>query len=325
MVKKLVAIRDPALSIPRERRLIHWGAAKKGKLIPGPADGYGSIGSYVYFSSIKQYARTYSRTPSGLSASKRRGGGLFVIDAKQLPAGARVLWPEQDQIGDRLFDLVDSLHYLSAWKNTLSCFKNLSIRQLITEHAEDLGVKQHIQSLTAALSNSNQQSVRCDERFSGDSAVVTEKTMALLDEAAYALALPTWKSIKSDNHSQNVQWVDQFNLPELFLIEQFGNLDLSLTQINEAIARYRQRWLTAFSQPVDSGNFDDYRNHAELAFSAVQQTRGSRMMEVNGSIVLIPGPIKVLPGRSQASISSRTRPERRGKESLPIGSRSTAN
>jgi hypothetical protein len=79
--RQLVAIRDPAPSIPARFRLYHGGTSRRGYLVTQSSDSNAYLGEYVYFSSLKWYAREYLHPRRGVPAA------LFVIDARYLPAG----------------------------------------------------------------------------------------------------------------------------------------------------------------------------------------------------------------------------------------------
>lgn len=125
----MIAIPYPAPSIPPRFRLYHGGAAKRGLLLADQdtASSFHEVssqylGPYVYFSTLKEYAATYLRRSYGDGpATRRRGAKLFVLDAREVPAGTRVLRTGDPATGvnARLWDLIDTVNELDYWRRQL--------------------------------------------------------------------------------------------------------------------------------------------------------------------------------------------------------------
>ncbi len=96
-MRQLIAIPYPAPSIPAAWRLYHAGSAHHGLLATHDPESFGYLGDYVYFSTERRYASLYlakARKRDGRSRPKRTAQ-VFVIDARALPEGTRIVGRRQ--------------------------------------------------------------------------------------------------------------------------------------------------------------------------------------------------------------------------------------
>ena len=115
--KRLIAIRDPAPSIPVEFRLYHGGSPKRGALIPHSSRALSYVGDYVYFSVNKRYAQQYVNRRSSAASPKRksRRSDVFIIDARLLPSDSLIVRAgsgSKSSLEEALACLVEARHAL---------------------------------------------------------------------------------------------------------------------------------------------------------------------------------------------------------------------
>jgi hypothetical protein len=265
----LVAIPDPAPSIPARFRLYHGGTARRGYLATDSPGSGAYLGDFVYFSSLKSYAREYAH-----HRTKHAGRGrLFVIDSRYLPDGSRIMqsddnsWPSR-AIGDLLCALIDMSVDLAGAARLLD---RHAIRSFLAPcDVEDLQYEVWRQ-LTL---------VRFLRRHSGrsDSPAIVSDTLVLAEPAP------------SDDFPAKDRW----NSLALFLLETFGTLDVTAAQLRTAARLYRTQWLSSFTVPLHAANLDLKRQEAATA-----SARHGYPVGGNGLIALVPGKIPVLDERDR--------------------------
>ena len=284
--RAFVAIPSPAPSIPARFRLYHGGSAKRGYLVTHDAEHGAYLGDYVYFSSLRSYADEY------VERRKRGDASLFVLDARYVPDGTRVMlddrksWPRRPVEG-ALFDLIDLNREL--W-GLLRLLEKGGGRTLLDPH---LGAEA-VESLRIDL-----RGTRILRRSSGPDgpSAVPPRERRVLQEAririagkAVAEAEPLVLATPEDEWARD-RWNDGF----VYLISRHGTLDVTADQVRDARESLRGEWLAEFTVPLSHANLTSMR---ELG---LRHTGGRRWGGAgSGMIVVVPGPIPVLPRRRTA-------------------------
>lgn len=257
----LVAIPAPAPSIPARWRLYHGGAAKGGRLVTHDRASGAYLGDLVYFSPRAEYARRYVPAPRGAAASRRRGTALFVVDARTLPPGCRILVGGATAgdaiVEERLMDLIDAVCFARAALQSVEC---------PPEH-----VRWELDKLSRRL-------IRCRRERPDDPSAASAGTRRRLEAA-----------LRGHRPDPAQRPADRFSSMLLYLLEAHGTLEPTAAQLEAAIADYRRDWLAAFSVPFDP-----------LALGTGRPADRHPCSASDGLIVLVPGPVPVLDRRHAA-------------------------
>jgi hypothetical protein len=301
--RRLLAIQDPAPSIPARFRLYHGGTAKRGYLVTQDPNSNAYVGDYVYFSSLKRYAREY------LQRRRRVPATLFVIDARYLPAGTRVFrntqtaWPPRSVMG-RIFDLIDMQRELKSWIETL---QRSSARTML-EPAAPQEVRSKVTGWLRVIWRLPRIS-RKPRSLPVVSARVLRVLRSYFDRllgpgsgAGLAALAPLEEACACSDRWSNVV---------LFLLETYGTLDLSGSDLRSARGRYRREWLAEFSAPLTASTLDEMRQLGVADDLRTASTDPDRLDELaatafNGVIAIVPGAIPVL------AAGARRRTKRKG-------------
>jgi hypothetical protein len=293
--RQLVAIRDPAPSIPARFRLYHGGTSRRGYLVTQSSDSNAYLGEYVYFSSLKWYAREYLQPRRVVPAA------LFVIDARYLPAGTRVLrniqttWPPRSVMG-RIFDLIDMQGEL---RRSIETLESSSAWTLL-----DADAPQEVRSRVASWLRAIWR-LRRVSRESGSPAVVSSGVLRALRGYFDRLLGPGVGARLAELAplGEACACCDRWRSIVLFLLDTLGTLDVSLSDLRSARGRYRQEWLAEFSTPLTASSLDDMRQLGVADDLRTASIDPDRLDEVagtafNGVIVVVPGPLPVLSARA---------------------------
>lgn len=283
--RSLIAIRDPAHSVPARWRLYHGGAAKRGYLVTHDPESNGYVGDYVYFSTVKRYAQRYMRHWRGTASS------LFVVDGRYLPQGTRVLrstdssWPPRG-VEARLFDLIDMQSELRIWIDVAA--QNPAYTMLHPEAPRAMRdtIVDWLKRVGYLCRTSNEP---------GSPTVLSSRAVRALRRYLDRLLEPRWAASCGQPvplDEEDYPCSDRWRSPVLYLLDTFGTLDFSVDSLRSALALYRQEWLAEFSTPLSASNLDDVRQ-VGVAATLADPSPCAR----NGMIVLVPGPIAVLDGR----------------------------
>lgn len=276
-----MAIPAPAPSIPQRFRLYHGGAPKRGWLVTHDRSSLGWLGDVVYFSPHHDYARAYLGARHGSPAALVRGQGLFVVDARTLPPGCRVLVggasAADSIVEERLVDLIEAIWFAHDW--------------LAAGEARPGRVRRELARLA-------RRALRRRDDHGDDPSSLSERSVRVI---AAALGGPP-------RPDPQCRPADRFSSMLLYLVEAYGTIAPTRAQVEAAVPAYRRDWLAAFSVPLNP--------------LAVHRP-GPRSVDTwpaagDGQIVLVPGPIPVLPKRYAAG-----RPQRRNLPSGPMMDRST--
>jgi hypothetical protein len=284
---RLLAIEHPAPSIPARFRLYHGGQAKRGYLVTHDPESGGYLGDYVYFSSLRSYAEGYVRRSSDSART------LFVIDARYVPAGTRVMmsdekgWPPRGVEG-LLFALIDMTHDLKDLASTRTRSAALSPEPVPDVPSFDAAIASRIQGIRYLR--------RASENVA-DGPALSPRLHRLLRTALArfldpAIASATAELVPSDDYPSKDRWNDAI----LFLLDTFGTLDLTVEQLNIGLDRYREEWQQTFTRPLSHANLEAARQLGLDAIRSDDYGGGAR----SGMIITVPGPIPVLPARRTA-------------------------
>jgi hypothetical protein len=285
--RSLVAIPDPAPSIPAKFRLYHGGTPKRGHLVTHSPTSGGWLGDYVYFSTVKQYARRYAR---GKDHAGR--GRLFVIDARYLPPGTRIMrttdsgWPPRS-IEWRLFDLIDMTGDL---RNLVDLLEQHSLPSLLAEPApEDVRQElvRHLRYVTV---------LRLRAARPGSEPLVAPRLVRALKDLQRRQLGPRWAAkLALPAFDARFPAKDCYNSLALFLLDRFGTLDLRAADLRAAAERYRADWLEEFTIPLGAGTLQALREEGVRAFFDPEDDSSAR----NSIIAIVPGKVHVLEERDR--------------------------
>jgi hypothetical protein len=294
--RRLIAIKDPAPSIPASFRLYHGGASKGGYLVTNDPESNDYVGDYVYFSTVKAYARTY------LHRRKNKAASLFVIDARYLPKGTLVLrsdrlteWPPRPVVG-RIFDLIDTQSDLRFWIRLLTDTSTRTmldpgapaeVRQAVVDSLKEVRYLRRVTNQPNSPPLTSARTLHALKayfrRFLEPRVGAALAQLAPLDEE-YACR-DRWRSVA------------------VFLLDVFGTLDLAVKDLRAALSRYRKEWLAKFAFPISASNVGAMRQ-----LGMVADPDGESRQFLSGTIVIVPGRVPVLDARFRAGrLQSRRR------------------
>jgi hypothetical protein len=305
-MRSLIAIPYPAPSIPAQYRLYHGGSAKGGWLRVHDPQSWAYLGPYVYFSPRKQYAAGYVTDRHRQSARAVRDKQLFVIDARLLPEGSRVVTgiDALDSTESLFMDLIDTRRSLCGWEECLSRHGGRSYA-LLSDLAS-LGVKHEPQKMLADWLPRVQGPILCSDGVDGDPRALSPQALAALHRCCRDLGLEyVGEPVSLERALISGDFVKhRLNDGLLFALSVCGTLDLDQYQVRALLGRLIEVWLEAYSVTLDVTTLNTHRDRAALAASREIQDTGihydGHVRHVEhagpGDIVLVPGPIRVLGG-----------------------------
>jgi hypothetical protein len=287
--RTLVAIRYPAPSVPAAFRLYHGGAARRGHLETHSTDSHLYLGDFVYASASRAYARRYADRTHHRS---RRRPGLFVLDARYLPDGSRIMhgdrggWPRRS-VERLLFAVIDVVDDLVGWSRQIArCGRTL----LDTVEAND-GYPTFLRRLAeiSALRRSRASMPARDVEPAHVRRALRTYTARYIGRRSGPAAGMAAGRVSDESNPVNDGWSSAL----LFLLRRYGRLDLSRADLLAAIDDYRAAWLAQFTDPFSAQDL------AARRLLGRPQPEGFHTHATDHLIVMIPGPIRVLAERDR--------------------------
>jgi hypothetical protein len=283
--RELVAIPSPAPSIPARFRLYHGGSVKRGYLVTQEPDSSSYLGDFVYFSSVRGYAEQY------MKKQKRKNASLFVLDARYVPEGTRVMvgdatWPPRAVEG-LLCDLIDFNWEVHTW---LALLQNGQGRSLLDPNLGPEGsalVQRHLRHRRVLRRRSGPQGGHATPERERR---ILQKARVRVLGRLVAESEPLIAATDEDDPAR-----DRFNSSIHFFVSTYGTADVTADQVRHSRMAFREAWLDEFTVPLSHENLESMR---EVGLRQVQNPKVSGAHR--GMIVVVPGPIRVLPTRQTA-------------------------
>ena len=303
-MQPLIAIPGDAPSVPAPLRLYHGGCAKNGRLLPQAPRHILYFGPYVFLSAAKDYAQRYVAKQRTVHAARRlRAARLYTVDARQLPAGSRILVMRTDEpcLEAYLCDLIDLQMELSIWLELLDDEGVGSTYELAEFAAPGrrsgrCGPRERLHRLAEAT-------VCISDAPQPFATFAPARTIALLHQAqrvwqASRLTQVLRPAELAAHHGADIK--HPFRDAVLHMLGRCGSLNVRRAQLEQAIAELPDLWLHSFSIPFDLASFAAQRERAQMRRVHARHDGERRTGDSDAVIVLVPGPIPTLPVRQAA-------------------------
>lgn len=302
-----LAIPAPAPSIPARFRLYHGGAAKRGYLVPMQPEEYLYLGDYIFASPIKQYAARYARRMYG-PAARRRRTKLYVIDARYVPAGCRLIAipasaARIDCIETRLFGLIDVMEELSWIECEMRAHHVNSTIDLLSWHSDDCRRATRNGYCDCTVLHERLfkiGAIPSSEREPGDPTRISSRGIEALNVLRARFLGSHRDKIETQEdfvHSDDNGVDDRFTSALVYAVGKFGHLDLSLEQIRAMRDLYRKEWLQTFTVAFTLAEMGRVRERAACSVNNAVNRADPILSADEGMVLMIPGPIPVLAER----------------------------
>jgi hypothetical protein len=297
IMRDLMAIPYPAPSIAPAYPLYHGGCEYRGMLQSAPRDVFGETGGFVYFATLRSYAQTHIRSARSRGTSHaKRAARLYVVDARALPPGARVMDAAWRSVPRNLLlcDIVDLRSELHRMRDE-ALDRRRSDAPALDSPFGRAGLWRLAGCGVPVRRHDDPANPMCLNAVQFSELVLLQEALGI----ARSMAVPPAMIHDWHDHEGAPIVIHRFYSAALFAQQFAGTLRPDISQIDELIRFMPRHWLATFTQPVTRHALPAARDRAEWAriteSGAGTHERPNRAYpEADGSIVLVPGPIPVL-------------------------------